>query len=158
MASSAKEREALAIFVRTFHMSFRSFVRCIGICCVIPTGVCTLGCSKTKHKVVAVEGKLTYADGSALPSGTKLLFNPGEGRVGTAVGVTQADGTFRVKHNTGRSGAEEGKYAIQLGAPDGDDGSFFKTIPKEYYDPGIFTAEVKPGMSPLALKVEKPKK
>ena len=40
-----------------------------------------------------------------------------------------------------------------LAAPEGDRGTFFKLVPKDYYDGGVLTAEVREGMAPLDLKV-----
>ena len=47
-----------------------------------------------------------------------------------------------------------GKYTILLRAPEGNDGSFFKLIPSEYYDGGVLNADVAEGMTPLTLKVK----
>lgn len=117
--------------------------------------VATLGCSSPKNKVVAVEGKILFSDGKPLPAGIRLLFDPGEGGTGTAEGVTDENGSFKVTHVTGAKGAEVGKYSVLLQAPKGNEGNFYKIVPKEYYDGGALAVEVKEGMPPLNLKVKR---
>ncbi len=115
-----------------------------------------VGCAKaTKYKLVPVEGKILFADGKPLPAGTRLIFNPGEGGMGTASGVTDADGAFQLTHVSGAAGAEAGKYTVALSAPEGQQNTFFKIVPKDYYEGGALFAEVKEGMSSLQLKVAK---
>jgi hypothetical protein len=112
------------------------------------------GCGlKARNKIVPVEGKITFADGAPLPEGTQLVFNPGEGGMGTASGVTSSDGTFRLKHVSGATGAEVGKYVVVLRAPADNPGNFYKIVPKDYYDAGALSAEVTEGMQPLGFKV-----
>jgi hypothetical protein len=115
----------------------------------------TVGCDGPKKKVVPVQGKLLFSDGKPLPAGTRLLFTPGEGDTGTATGVTTDDGSFKVTHVSGSTGAEVGKYAILLAAPERQQEAFMKIVPKEYYDGGVFFADVKEGMGPLDFKVKK---
>jgi hypothetical protein len=112
------------------------------------------GCgSSTESPVVPVAGKIAFANGQKLPAGTRLVFNPVEGRVGTAVGATAEDGTFQATHVTGAAGAEVGKYTVQLLPPEGNAGNFLKIVPKSYYEEAALFAEVKPGMPPLDFKV-----
>ena len=95
------------------------------------------GCSGgTKNEIVPVQGSVAFADGSKLPAGTQLLFNPSEGGVGAAVGTTTEDGSFEVVHPSGSKGAEVGKYTVQLRAPEGQDADFYKSVKQEFYDPG----------------------
>jgi hypothetical protein len=123
---------------------------------VAALAVLAAGCNgETKYPAVPVTGKLTFADGKPLPKGTKLLFNPSEGGMGTASAVTDADGSFTATHVNGTTGAEVGKYTVVLRAPDGEDARFYKLIPKDYYDAGAFAVEVAEGMPPLDLKVKK---
>ncbi len=124
---------------------------CVGLLLVLVT----CGCQNGKYKIVPVEGKISFTDGKSLPAGTRLIFNPGEGGIGTATAVTAPDGSFKVAHVSGGTGAEIGKYSVQLAAPEGDTGSFFKIIPREYCDGGLLHAEVKEGMAPLDFKVKK---
>lgn len=109
-------------------------------------------------KVLPVQGRVALADGKPPPAGTRLIFNPADGHARPASAVTDADGAFSVSHVTGAPGAEAGSYTILLAAPAGDQGSFFKVVPKAYYDgSGNLYAEVKEGMPPLELKLEKPR-
>lgn len=122
--------------------------------------VVAVGCGGgTKHPVVPAQGKITFTDGKTLPKGTRVVLNPSEGGSGTASGATEDDGTFKLTHVTGREGAEVGKYTVVLLAPEGDSsGDFFKLVPKDYYDGGQLTAEIKAGMQPLAFTVPRAKK
>lgn len=112
------------------------------------------GCGDAaKHKVIPVEGTLAFADGRKLPAGTRLLFNPGDGSAGAATAVTAEDGTFKAVRSGGRTGVEVGKYTVLLAAPEGDNGTFFRMLPKDYYDGGVFAVDVREGMPPVELKV-----
>jgi hypothetical protein len=112
------------------------------------------GCGDApRHKVVPVEGTIAFADGRKLPAGTRLLFNPGDGSMGAATAVTAQDGTFNAVRIGGRTGVEEGKYTVLLAAPEGDNGVFFRMLPKDYYDGGVFAVEVREGMPPVEFKV-----
>lgn len=118
-----------------------------------------LGCSRTAKPVVPVEGKITFEDGSSLPEGTRVVFNPSEGKVGTSSGTTDATGTFKLVHVSGTAGAEVGKYHVQLLAPEGGNAAaFYKQIPRDYYEGGMLTADVQSEVAPIALKVPKLKK
>jgi hypothetical protein len=103
---------------------------------------------------VVVSGKIAFSDGRPLPQGTRLVFNPGDGRTESAVAVAGADGAFEVNRASGRKGVPAGKYTILLRAPEGDRGDFFKLIPSDYVDGGVLEADVKEGMPTLDLKVQ----
>ena len=112
------------------------------------------GCgSSTQNPIVPVAGKIAFVNGQKLPTGTRLLFNPVEGRVGTAVGATADDGSFQMTHVTGSSGAEEGKYTVQLLPPEANAGDFLKVVPRDYREGAMLFVEVKTGMQPLELIV-----
>lgn len=111
------------------------------------------GCKATRFKIVPVEGKLTFNHGAALPAGTELRFTPAEGGVGAALAVVGADGSFKVTHEHGDSGAEIGKYVVLLGPPK-DDANFYRIVPRDYYDGGVLSVDVKEGMGPLDLRVK----
>lgn len=112
------------------------------------------GCSGgTQNPVVPVTGKIALANGKKLPVGTRLLFNPVQGRVGSAVGAVADDGSFQVTHVSGADGAEEGKYTVQLLPPETDASEFTKIVPASYRDGAALFAEVKAGMAPLDFKV-----
>lgn len=111
-----------------------------------------VGCGGAgRFPVVPVEGKVVFADGSNLPSGTRLLFNPSEGKVNTASTTVSQDGSFTLQ-------AESCKYVVVLQPPEGSDNSFYKMVPSEYCTEDVFVADVKAGMDPLSFKVVKPKK
>jgi hypothetical protein len=128
---------------------------CIAVACLV---LCFSGCSGTRFKVIPVTGKIAFADGTALPTGTRLQFNPVEGRVGAGSAVTSADGSFEVTHSNGSSGLEEGKYIVLLHPPEGDRTTFQQLVPKDYCDGGVLSAEAKEGMGPLNFTVQKLRK
>jgi hypothetical protein len=132
-----------------------SFTAGLGIGAVVVAAVLTGGCAgSTANKRVPVQGKIVFADGTPLPAGTRLLFNPTDGTAGTASGVTKPDGTFDLKHVKGGTGAEVGKYTVTLLAPETDTtGEFYKVVPKAYADGSTLTAEVKEGMAPIEFKI-----
>jgi hypothetical protein len=116
------------------------------------------GCGGTEKPLVPVEGKVTFKDGKPLPTGTLVVLNPVEGRVGTASGKTDESGGFKLTHVSGSNGAEVGKYTVQLRAPEGAAAEFGKLVPGEYADGSVLSAEVKEGMPPLELVVAPGKK
>jgi hypothetical protein len=132
----------------------RSFTRATLLVTVV---LLALGCAKAKNKIVPVEGTLTFMDGSPLPAGTRIRIDPAEGGVGTATGAIDDTGAFNLIHVNGTTGAEVGKYVVLLLAPKDQEKSFYKMIPKDYYDGSILVAEVKEGMAPLTLKVPRAK-
>jgi hypothetical protein len=111
-----------------------------------------------KKPAVPVNGTIAFSDGRPLPSGTRLMFNPGDGATESAIAVAGTDGTFEAHRVSGQKGVAIGKYTILLRAPEGDNGSFFKMIPNEYYDGGALDADIREGMSPLNLKVKSRKR
>ena len=56
-------------------------------------------------------------------------------------------------HVTGSSGAEEGKYTVQLLPPEANGSEFLKVVPRDYREGAMLFAEVKAGMQPLDFKV-----
>lgn len=118
--------------------------------------VAAFGCNGPRYKIIPVEGKISFDDGSPLPTGTRLIFAPADGNVGVATGVTMQDGFFKLKHANGSFGAEECSYTIALIAPVDDDGTFFNLVHPAYAD-GQFAAQVKDGMEPLKFTVVKKK-
>jgi hypothetical protein len=113
-----------------------------------------LGCSGgTTNSIVPVTGKIALANGKKLPAGTRLLFEPVEGRVGTAMGTIADDGSFQMMHVKGAAGAEEGKYVVKLLPPEVGSPEFSKLVPRQCQEEAFGTADVKAGMPPLDLKV-----
>jgi hypothetical protein len=124
------------------------------ICAVALAVVFVSGCADGKKLAVPVSGTIAFADGRPLPSGTRLMFNPGDGATESAIAVAGPDGTFEANRVSGQKGVAVGKYTVLLRAPEGDNGNFFKIIPSEYYDGGVLDADIREGMSPLNLKVK----
>jgi hypothetical protein len=112
------------------------------------------GCSGPPAKpITPVVGKVRFADGTPVPKGTRVVFNPGEGASRVASGETAEDGSYQLTHASGKAGAEEGKYSVQLLAPEKDAGDFFKVVPREYNDGSKLTADVKAGVGPVDFTV-----
>lgn len=114
------------------------------------------GCSGTKNPIVQVQGKIILPNGKPPPAGSKLIFNPSEGQMGTASGVTNADGSFALTHVNNVSGAEVGKYVVVVRPPDNDK-TLYTVVSQSACEEGIF-AEVKDGMQPLELRLPLAKK
>lgn len=114
------------------------------------------GCSRTDKPVVPVEGTAKFSDGKPLPAGTKLMFNPTEGRTGTASATVGADGAFKLTHVTGSGGAEIGKYTVQVTPPQESAAEFYKAVSKDRAEGSLF-AEIKEAMGPLELTLQKGK-
>lgn len=132
-------------------------MRIINLLLLCIPAICLSGCgSSTQAKIVPVEGKIVFQDGKPLPGGTRLIFNPAAGNMGTATGITDESGTFKVVHHTGRNGAGIGKYTVQVVAPEGQGAEFYKKVSRTYFDNGgILTAEVAEGMGPITFTVKK---
>ncbi|HQR08074.1 MAG TPA: hypothetical protein PLN21_14695 [Gemmatales bacterium] len=125
--------------------------------CVLALLTSTLpGCSSNTAKLVPVEGKVLFADGKPLPKGTRLIFNPNEGKMGSATAVTDETGSFQAVHQSGSKGAAIGKYSVQLVSPEGEQKTFYKAVPSKYYEgTGDLVADVNEGMSPLHFTLKK---
>jgi hypothetical protein len=104
--------------------------------------------------MVPVHGVVKFSDGQPLPAGTKLQFEPAEGRTGTASAIVEADGRFQAIHVSGRNGVEVGKYIVQIIPPREQEKEFYKLTSKDIAE-GTLTAEIREGMGPLELKVPK---
>lgn len=130
----------------------------ISVLLLLAVGLMMLaGCGDPKQaKIIPVDGKISFADGKPLPKGTRLIFNPAEGNMGTATGETDETGQFKVVHHTGKNGAGVGKYTVQIMAPEGQGAEFYKVVPRAYFDNGgLLAVEVKDGMESLKLAVKK---
>ncbi len=105
--------------------------------------VCISGCgSPTRSPVVAVSGTIAYEDGKTLPAGTKVVFSPVLGGAGSAMAETDEAGNFTLEHVNGSPGAEVGAYTVALRSPEGMEESFYKSIPSDYTDGGLLSADV----------------
>jgi hypothetical protein len=107
----------------------------------------------TQNTIIPVTGKIALASGKKLPVGTRLVFEPVEGRVGTALAAVSEDGSFQATHVTGATGAEVGKYTVKLLPPEAGSPEFSKLVPKQCQEEAFAFAEVKAGMAPLDFNV-----
>ncbi|GBD35915.1 hypothetical protein HRbin36_01030 [bacterium HR36] len=114
-----------------------------------------LGCGGPKRPLVEVSGKVLFDDGAPLPAGTRIILEPMEGGIGAASGETSADGSFRLRHVSGKTGAELGQYRVRLAAPKGDHGAFLQLVPPSYVEGNELFLEVKQSMGEVTLRVKR---
>lgn len=114
------------------------------------------GC-KQRTPVVSVSGTAKFADGSNLPEGTRIVLAPIEGHQGSASGEVDNEGAFSLKHQDGRTGAEEGEYGVYLLAPSISQADFYKVVPKEYTEVGSLKAKISRDENQLSYLVPKAK-
>lgn len=126
-------------------MRYTSIPARAGCCFVLLLVLVSAGCSG--KKTVSVEGKVTFADGKALPTGTRVIFEPSQGDLKSVMVTTDESGSFKAS-------VEVGKYTIRLAGPAEDKGEFKKLVPEDYAKGDVLSAEVKEGMSPLDFKVK----
>lgn len=111
-----------------------------------------IGCGKS-YDVVAVSGKVSLAGGKNLPEGTQLVFSPTDGNDrGTATGIVSQDGSFELTHASGRKGAVEGKYLVELRPPKSADASFWKQVPASLGSGSVAAVSIAANQ-PLAIQL-----
>lgn len=127
----------------------------INACFVFVCLVTLTGCGGPKNEIVSATGKIVFEDGTTLPMGTRLLLSPVQGGVGTASATIEADGSFTLVHQTGRSGAEVGVYSVELRAPEGATASFWETIPEQYASGSFTTLNIAKGDGAHDIKLKR---
>jgi hypothetical protein len=110
-----------------------------------------------------VDGKVTWADGSPATelAGGQVIFESQEMRI-TARGEIGPDGKFKLRTSKEGDGAMVGEYDVAIVehrvAIGGEGGPVApQRLPDKYYDfkTSGLKATVKPGLSPVTLKVER---
>lgn len=124
-----------------------------------------VGCSGEPFPMVKASGKITYDDGSPLPTKKGdtlgLIFFPlvpprdpkTHPRTGTA-DVNPEDGTFAsaTTHKWG-DGLIRGKYKVSIYTGD----KYSAAVPREYCDPDTTPLEVDASKQPMVITIKKPK-
>lgn len=114
------------------------------------TAVLAAGCGK--GGLNEVTGKVTL-DGRTVP-GLEVRFEPKDPGIGTtALGYTQADGTYKLHYPGDKTGAPAGEYTVTItGGEAGLDGPPVKVAAK-YNSASTLTAIVKPGPNAINFDV-----
>jgi hypothetical protein len=129
------------------------FTQTLGLCWLVGLlGI--VGCAGERKPIVPVRGHIRFSNGQPLPAGTTLKFEPAEGRTGTATATVEADGSFQAIHVSGRTGAEIGKYLVQVFPPREVEKEFYKYTSRDIAE-GTLIAEVREGMAELQLTLPK---
>jgi hypothetical protein len=99
------------------------------------------GCGKGLNEVT---GKVTL-DGRTVP-GLEVRFEPKDPSIGTtAMGYTQADGTYKLHYPGDKTGAPAGEYTVSISGSDGEvDGPPVRVAP-QYNSQSKLTATVESG-------------
>jgi hypothetical protein len=115
----------------------RVVVACVAV------GALVAGCSSGSTVDVAkVSGTVTL-DGQPLED-AEVLFQPASGR--PSWGRTKADGSYQLLYTVNRAGAMVGPCSVTIStAIEGESGRVApERVPKQYFEPGALSAEVKP--------------
>jgi len=129
---------------------------CLAVACLLAA---LSGCAEDGPKLGLVRGVVT--SGGAPLEGVTIIFEPShQGR--SSVAKTKADGSYELRYNSYRQGAELGTHTVRFETLDGEDAvPGTPRIPKQYGSQSTLTAEVKNGKNTfdfdLDLPARKPK-
>jgi hypothetical protein len=100
-----------------------------------------------------VTGKVTF-DGRTVP-GMEVRFEPKDPSIGTtAIGYTQADGSYTLHYPGDKTGAPAGEYTVTITGGDGEDeGGRPVRVAAKYNSASKLTATVKPGQNTINFEV-----
>src|SRR4029079_18511429 len=98
-------------------------------------------------------GKVTL-DGRTVP-GMEVRFEPKDPNIGTtAIGYTQADGSYTLHYPGDKTGAPAGEYTVTITGGDGEDeGGQPIRVAAKYNSASKLTAIVKPGQNTINFEV-----
>ena len=116
---------------------------------VLPAALLT-GCGSGLNEG---EGKVTL-DGRAVP-GLEVRFEPNDPSIGTtAIGYTQADGTYRLHYPGDKTGAPAGEYTVSItGGDGGGEGRPPVRVAPKYNSKSELTATVTSGKNTFNFDV-----
>ena len=114
------------------------------------TVVCVTGCGGGLNEVT---GKVTF-DGKTVP-GMEVRFEPKDPSLGTtAIGYTQADGTYKLHYPGDKTGAPAGEYKVHITGGEGDgEGKRPVRVASKYNSKTELTATVKSGSNTFDFDV-----
>lgn len=101
-----------------------------------------------------VTGKVTL-DGKTVP-GLEVRFEPKDPNLGTtAIGYTQADGSYKLHYPGDQTGAPAGEYAVHIsgGEAGGETDRPPVRVASQYNSKSKLTATVKPGANVIDFEV-----
>jgi hypothetical protein len=106
--------------------------RGMGLAIFVAISLLAVGCGPTRKEVAPVRGKVTY-NGKGV-GGVSILFSPmasTDNRPGkSAIGITDADGGFRLTTYVAADGAVVAKHRVEIAASDP-----FQKLPGTYRGP-----------------------
>lgn len=100
-----------------------------------------------------VTGKVTL-DGKTV-AGLEVRFEPKDPSIGTtAIGYTQADGTYKLHYPGDKTGTPAGEYSVRIaGGEGGVDGAPSAKVAPKYNAATELSATVKPGPNTINFEV-----
>lgn len=133
------------------------------LACVLLTVVVVGGCSREPFKFVPASGRLTYEDGTPLPTegGLRVIFSPtappvdGEMYPPSSAAFPDADGNFsRVSSSRPGGGLVRGEHKVAVLYQDIDSKRF---VPREYISPKTTPLTVNTDDAPFEIRIPRPK-
>jgi len=120
------------------------------ICALAALALLAAGCSQSLNEVT---GKVTL-DGKAVPR-LEVRFEPKDPSIGTtAIGYTQADGTYKLHYPGDQTGTPAGDYSVSIsGGETGVDGAPSAKVAPKFNSETQLSATVKPGPNTIDFEV-----
>jgi hypothetical protein len=118
-------------------------------CAVWTAAILLAGCSNGLNEVT---GKVTL-DGQPV-RGLQVQFVPNDPSMGTtAIGYTQADGTYKLHYPGSKTGAPPGEYTVRITGGEGGEPGQQRRVAPRYNSQSKLTATVKPGPNTFDFEV-----
>lgn len=120
------------------------------ICALAVLTLLAAGCNNNLNEVT---GKVTL-DSKAV-AGLEVRFEPKDPSIGTtAIGYTQADGTYKLHYPGDKTGTPAGEYSVSISGGDGGvDGAPSVKVAPKYNSKTELSATVKPGPNTIPFDV-----
>ncbi len=122
------------------------------ICALAALTLLATGCNS--KRLNEVTGKVTL-DGKAVP-GLEVRFEPKDPSIGTtAIGYTQADGTYKLHYPGDKTGSPAGEYTVSISGGEGGgvDGAPPVRVAPKYNSETELSATVNPGPNTINFEV-----
>ena len=123
----------------------------VTICALAALALLAAGCNS--NRLNEVTGKVTL-DGKTV-AGLEVRFEPKDPSIGTtAIGYTQADGTYKLHYPGDKTGTPAGEYTVSIsGGEAGVDGAPTAKVAPKYNSETELSATVKPGPNTIDFEV-----
>jgi hypothetical protein len=120
------------------------------ICALAALTLLAAGCNDNLNEVT---GKVTL-DGKPVP-GLEVRFEPKDPKIGTtAIGYTQADGSYKLHYPGDKTGTPAGEYSVSVSGGDGGvDGAPPVRVAPKYNSATELSETVKPGPNTINFEV-----